>query len=126
MRSRWQATALPRIASGADSVTVVPPGLYTNADQRHLWKPVADNVYLQEVGGQVRTAQPVTALAACQGKLYAVTDGKLKMLSQEALQDVSGAPTGIRRLRSLGGVLWAATEGGNYRFAVRQVATHRR
>jgi hypothetical protein len=111
------ATALPRIGSGADSITIVPPGLYTNADQRYLWKPVADDVYLQEVGGQVCTAQPVTALAVYQGTLYAVTGGKLKMLSKEALQDVPAAPAGIRRLRSLGGALWAAAEGGNYRFA---------
>ena len=104
--------------SGADNITIVPPGLYTNADQRHLWKPVADDVYLQEVGGQVRTTQPVTALAVYQGTLYAVTGGKLKMLSKEALQDVPGAPAGIRRLRSLNGALWATAEGGNYRFAV--------
>ncbi len=111
------ATALPRAASGADPITIVPPGLYTNAERRHLWKPVADEVYLQEVGGQVRTPQPVTALAVCQGKLYAVTGGKLKVLSQEALQDVAGAPAGIKRLRSLGGTLWVAAEDGNYRFA---------
>ena len=111
------ATALPRSASSADSVTIVPPGLYTNADQRRFWKPVADDVYFQEVGGQVRTAQPVTALAFYQGNLYAVTGGALKMLSQQALQDVPGAPAGIRRLRSLGGALWAAAEGGNYRCA---------
>ena len=111
------AATLPLGASSADSVTIVPPGLYTNAAQRRLWKPVADDVYLQEVGGQVRTAQPVTALAPYQGTLYAVTGGKLKMLSQQALQDLPGAPAGIRRLRSLGRALWASAEGGNYRFA---------
>ena len=111
------AAALERNASGADGVAIIPPGLYTNAEQRRLWKPVADEVYLQEVGGQIRTAEPVTALATCRGTLYAVTGGRLKVLSQQVLQDVPGAPTGIRRLRSLGGALWAAAEGGNYRFA---------
>jgi hypothetical protein len=111
------ATVLPRHALGADSLTVVPPGPYTNAELRRLWKPVADDVYLQEVGEKVRTTQPVTGLALYQDTLYAVTGGALKALRQGALQDVPGAPAGIRRLRSLGGALWAAAEGGNYRFA---------
>ena len=100
------ATALPRNAVGADSIRIIAPGLYTNAEQRRLWKPVADDVYFQEVGGQVRTAQPVTALAAYQGTLYAVTGGALKMLNQQALQDVPG-----RRRGSGGCVRWAGRFG---------------
>ena len=78
---------------------------------------MADEVYLQEIGEQIRTAQPITALAVHQDVLYAVTGGALKALLQGALQDVAGAPAGIRRLRSLSGALWAAADNGSYQFA---------
>ena len=38
------------------------------------------------------------------------------MLRDGALEDATGAPRGVLRLRSLGGALWAATGAGAYRF----------
>lgn len=81
-----------------------------------LWKPVADEVYLQEVGEKVSTAQPVTAVAIHDGRLYAVVGGAVKVLADGKLNDAPGAPLGVTRLRSLDGALWAAAQDGAYRF----------
>ena len=37
-----------------------------------LWKPVADGVYLQEVGEKILTEKPITSVAVYQGKAYVV------------------------------------------------------
>jgi len=46
------------------------------SETEHLWAPVADSVYLQEVGMKVPTETPVTALGLHKGVPYAVVDGK--------------------------------------------------
>ena len=87
-----------------------------NAEPR-LGKPVADQVYLQEVGQKFPTAQPVTAAAVHGDTLYAVAGGAVQVLRDGALHEVADAPKGVRRLRTLDGALWAATDAGVYRFA---------
>jgi hypothetical protein len=82
-----------------------------------LWKPVPDEVYFQEIGRQIPTARPVTALAVLGHTLYAVTGGALHRLAGAALQAGPEAPRNISRLRSLQGALWAATPQGVFRFA---------
>ena len=84
---------------------------------RRLWKPVADDVYLQEIGEKIATDEPVTAVAICGDAVYATVGGRLKELRDTGLKDASGAPEGVTRLRSLGGALWAAAEGGTCRLA---------
>lgn len=81
------------------------------------WEPVADDVYLQEIAEKLPTAQPVTAVAACDGTVYAVSGGTMSIVRDGGLQDAPGAPAGIHRLRVLDGTLWAATDTGAYRFA---------
>jgi len=93
-----------------------PSGVYTNADARRLWKPVTDEVFLQEVGEKFVTDKPVTAVAIYRDAVYTVVGGSVKLLRDETLKDVPGAPLGVKRLRSLGGALWAAAEKGTYRF----------
>ncbi len=102
---------------GAQSGPVPPPGLYTNAELRRLWKPVADPVYLQEIGEKVATDKPVTSVAVYKDRAYVVVGGNLQQLSEGRLRDAPGAPVGVKRLRSLGGAVWAAAEKGTYRYA---------
>lgn len=82
-----------------------------------LWKPVADDVYLQEVGEKVPTDQPVTSVAVLGDALYAVIGGAVHTLRNGVLEEVGGAPQGIVRLRALDGALWSATSQGAYRFS---------
>lgn len=82
-----------------------------------LWQAAPDDVFLQEIGQKIPTPQPVTALAWHRGQLFCVMEGKLFGLANERLQPIPNAPTSIRRLRSLGDSLWAATDGGVHRHA---------
>jgi hypothetical protein len=82
---------------------------------RRLWKPVADDPYGQEIGQKISTDKPVTALAIHAGILHAVVGTTLKILRNDQLLEVDGAPNGITRMRSLGNVLWAVTAQGVYR-----------
>jgi hypothetical protein len=83
-------------------------------DQR-LWKAVPDEVYLQEVGRQIATGQPVTSLAWVNGVLYALTPDGLHQLERDQLRPVAGAPGQIERLVAPDGALWALTQAGLYR-----------
>jgi hypothetical protein len=82
----------------------------------HLWKPVADEVFLQEVGEQFRTDQPVTCVAVYDHTVYAVVAGVILELREGALRAAVNAPKDVRRLRAVGGALWAATAEGAFRF----------
>lgn len=83
----------------------------------HLWKPIPDEPYLQEIGEQIPRAKPVTSLAVCGDKLYAVVGGVLQVFENGTLRPSPGAPRDVGRLRALAGALWAATPQGAYRFA---------
>ena len=84
--------------------------------ERKLWKPVADEVYLQEVNGKVTTDQPVLSLALYNDSLYAVVGGVVHVLQDDALVPVREAPKGVKGIHALGGALWVAAESGAYRF----------
>ncbi len=88
----------------------------SNTSPHRLWEPVADTPFLQEIGEKVFTDKPVTALALYQSQLYCVVGGKTQVLRNGKVQDMTGGPAGVRRLRSLDGALWAAADGGTYRF----------
>src|SRR2546425_1187930 len=94
-----------------------PPAAIPDASPPRLWKPVADDVYLQEIGEKITTDKAVTSVAVYSNTLYLVVGGELKLLRDAAFQDSTGAPKNVRRLRSLGGALWAAADEGAYRFA---------
>ncbi len=83
----------------------------------HSWKPVADDVYLQEVGEKLPTDKPVTSLAVLGGSLYAVMDGAVHVLRDGALTVAQGAPAGVTRMRVLDGSLWVAAGDGAYRLS---------
>ena len=82
---------------------------------RQLWKPVADEVYLQEVAQRVPTDGPVVSVAAYQGACYAVMAGQVYVLEGDALKPVSGAPSGVREVQVPDGSLWALADTGLFR-----------
>jgi hypothetical protein len=80
-----------------------------------VWKPAADEVYLQESATKLATSEPVKAVAALDGRFYVVTGGALKRLDGERLERTAEVPHEPRRLRTVGGALWALTDQGTYR-----------
>lgn len=80
--------------------------------ERTFWKPVRDEVYLQEVGRQVPTTDPIVTLAMHEGVLYAGSKDGLLRLNGLALEKVAGWVTAVKRLRSIGSDLWVITETG--------------
>ena len=103
--------------SWAQSPTSSPPNRHPNAESPHLWKSVADTVYLQEVGEKIATDKPVTSVAVYKDLVYAVIGGELQQWQDGGLKNTPGAPAGVKRLRSLGGAIWAAADSGTYRYA---------
>ncbi len=92
-------------------------GATSNEPPRRLWKPVADEVYSQEIGEKIPTDKAVTSVAVHKDMVHAVVGGTMKTLSDGFLKDANGAPRGVKRMRSLGGALWASGENGTHRFA---------
>jgi len=82
-----------------------------------MYSAVADDVYLQEIGHKIPTESPVTALAAWQGELYALSGGRLHRLQAERLRTVETAPSGLQRLFVVDEKLWGSTADGLYLFA---------
>ena len=80
-----------------------------------LWKPVQDEVYMQEVGEKVEGGR-VLSVAVYEGVLYAATPDGVKSLEGRSLVAVDGAPEGVSRLREAGGALWGMAADGLYRF----------
>lgn len=93
----------------ADQRVTAPP-------KTRLYSPVADHVYLQEIGRKVPTGKPVTALAAWQHAIYAVRDGVLCRLHESELEVVKNAPAGLLRLFVLDAKMWGTTADALYRF----------
>ncbi len=86
-----------------------------NTPEARLWKPIADTVYLQEVGEKVPTDRPVSQVALLGDALYAVIGGELARLDSGKFTKVPSAPGDITRLESLDGALWLAAKDGTYR-----------
>lgn len=103
---------------GAATVTAATPPYPAEATgSLNLWRPATDEVYLQEVGEKIASEQSIRAVAVLEGTLFAVRGEHLCRLEGSELKPEPGAPAKVRRLRSLGRALWAATEhGGAYRF----------
>ena len=84
--------------------------------EKKIWKPLADETYLQEIGTQIRTQAPVKAIAILNNTPYAVMNDKLHLIRETALEPIADAPDGIVRVRSLQGALWIVAQSGVFRF----------
>ena len=82
--------------------------------------PVQDSVYLQEVGNQVNSAVPLTAVGVAGNEVYAGTGKGLVHLEGESLALVAAVGEPVRRLVSAAGELWAITSPGLFHLAAGQ------
>jgi hypothetical protein len=109
------------------SVIAADSSLVSATRSERLWKPAADDVYLQEIGQQIVTEKPVTSVAIHSNSIYAVIAGELKQVQGTGLSDLPGGPRDITRLRIAGSELWALTKHGVYRLRLQeweQIATN--
>jgi hypothetical protein len=80
------------------------------------WKPVADEVYLQEFNESIATSAPVTSIASFGGSVYCVRDGSVFAINGQSMEAAVGLPGNVQRLESIDGALWAMTAAGLHRF----------
>lgn len=97
-------------AAGAEDPYKRPP-------EQCAWRPVADEVYLQETGTQVASEEPLVAVAFYENTLFASTGETVYELDGDRLVQARNAPKGITRFRVLNGALWGLSDKGLYRYA---------
>ncbi len=81
----------------------------------HSWRPAQDDVFLQEVGRQVMTKEPLTSVAVQGTNIFAGSDKGLFRLRGDELTAVDAVPSPVKRLVSVAGELWAITGEGLFR-----------
>ena len=93
---------------------------YSNADnlpgmKEILWKPVPDNIYLQEVGQKILLDSPATSIAEFKNQCYVVINGNIHLLSNETINPIGSGPSNVKCLKSLNEAIWALSTDGIYR-----------
>ncbi|MCK5209568.1 MAG: hypothetical protein KAQ79_16150, partial [Cyclobacteriaceae bacterium] len=81
-----------------------------------LWKPVQDEVYLQEVATKIQTEKPIQAIALLGESCFVVIDGQINTLKNEQLESMENSPSNVNRLITLNGSIWALAEDAIYQF----------
>src|SRR6185437_11908336 len=81
----------------------------------HLWHPVRDDVYLQEIGRKVLSDEPLNTVAVFAQKVYVGSGKGLYRLNDDKLEPVREMREPVRRLVTTRDALWAMTGRGLYR-----------
>ena len=76
------------------------------ANSPHDWRPAPDEVYLQEVGRKIPTAQPLTSVASHAGRVFAGSEAGLLELKGQTLVGVGDLRAPVERLVEAQGSLW--------------------
>ncbi len=82
--------------------------------ETRFWKPVSDDVYLQETAIKIPTALPVTSVGIYKNECFAIVDEKIQKLTDRTLSAIKGSPASVKRLKSIDGALWALTGTGTF------------
>jgi hypothetical protein len=81
------------------------------------WTPVRDDVYLQEIEGRIETQEPLLSAAVLDNVLYVGSPRGVLRLQGDALLPAGGPDGTVKRLKALGGALYAFAEKGLWRFS---------
>ncbi len=76
------------------------------------WRPVKDDVYLQESATLVETKQSLSSVAVYGGIAYVGTTEGIAEVRNDALLPTAGPTVATIRLRVIGATLWALTDDG--------------
>jgi hypothetical protein len=86
----------------------------------YIWKPVKDEVYLQEVSLIIPTEQPVFSVAGANGIFYALIGEHVYLIEEGTLHRDRSAPKGITALRNENGLIWAISNNGLHKLQNRK------
>lgn len=81
-----------------------------------IWKPIKDDVFMQENASKIYTENPIQSIAQQNGFCFAVMEGQVYEVKDEQLQVRKDAPSGVNRLISLEESIWALAQDGIYQF----------
>ena len=87
-----------------------------NKPGNRLWKPAADDVYLQEVAQKITTEKAVESVALFQDQCFAVIDQKVFALRGDMLIPAKKAPVGVERLIPVKDRLWVLAGSGIFMY----------
>jgi hypothetical protein len=96
-------------APGTPSISAAIPKTH------HAAQSLPDNVFLQEAGRKVPWKDPLTAVVAADGVVFAGTGNGLLRLRGSELEPEAGMDSQVNRLARAGGIVWAMTPKGLYR-----------
>jgi hypothetical protein len=103
------------------SLILVTTGLSASAfaglavPENPRWRPLVDEVYLQEVSNRLETDEPLTSVAVFDDEVYVGNARGVLRLEGEALVPVKGPRSEVVRLKALNDALWAVTLKGLWR-----------
>lgn len=80
-----------------------------------IYATIPDEEYLQEVGSQIVTDQPVVSIAAHDGQVFAIVGTSLQRVVDDVLRPVDVQPAQWQRLYAVGNAVWGVTADGVYR-----------
>ncbi len=79
-------------------------------------EPLADTVFLQEVGRKIPSREPITSVIAVAGNVFAGSSKGIAYLAGNGLASVTGMSMPIQRLVSEGTNAWALSSSGLFKF----------
>ncbi|HOZ45330.1 MAG TPA: hypothetical protein PLO37_01405 [Candidatus Hydrogenedentes bacterium] len=94
-------------------VAAAPPG---QPLEPPLWKPVADDVFLQEVGTRIATDAPAVAVAVFGDKAYVCLANGMAVIEEDTLVPIDAPAGTVRKLKAAGDALWLITDSAIHRF----------
>ncbi|MBN1346021.1 MAG: hypothetical protein JXQ73_25260 [Phycisphaerae bacterium] len=109
-------------------VALIAGGQLFAEEAKHRWRPVTDEVYLQEVGRQIPSDTPVRAAAVLGKTIYVGLESGVRCVNGETLADCGGPGEPVLRMRTIGDAVLGVTQGGLFRLkdgTWRQLATGR-
>ncbi len=80
------------------------------------WKPIVDEVYLQEVGNRIETENPLFSVALLGGSAFVGDPNGVHRIEGDRIVDTGGPTSSVTRLKALDGSLWAVAEDGIWQY----------
>ncbi|MBX7258502.1 MAG: hypothetical protein K1Y02_19220 [Candidatus Hydrogenedentes bacterium] len=95
---------------------IVPAFADLPIPQNPMWKPVEDEVYLQEVGSLVKSDDALRAVAVFNNTAYVGDTHGVAVVKGESLERIAGPAGAVSKLKVLAGALWATADDGLWKF----------
>lgn len=86
-----------------------------NTNSEPFWKPIPDEVYLQEEAHKIHTDKPVTGVGIYDSECFVIIEKEIYQLRNNQFELQKNAPQNVERLIALDENFWALTTNGIYR-----------